>query len=70
MMLRRRIDYESQVRLFALLLFLFLMILLLGSTYLFGQVRDRLELETERSLMLAARAESIRKDTELVEVVC
>jgi len=56
MMLRRRIDYESQVRLFALLLFLFLMILLLGSTYLFGQVRNRLELETERSLMLAARA--------------
>src|SRR5574341_1800525 len=52
---RSRIDYGSQVRLFALLLFLFLMTLLLGSTYLFGQSRARLELEMERSLRLAAR---------------
>ena len=52
---RPRIDYGSQVRLFALLLFLFLMTLLLGSTYLFGQSRARLELEMERSLLLAAR---------------
>ncbi len=53
---RRGIDYGSQVRLFALLLFLFLMTLLLGSTYLFGQSRARLEVEMERSLLLAARS--------------
>ena len=55
-----RIDYGSQVRLFALLLFLFLLILLLGSTYLFGQSRNRLELEMERGLLLATRAASDR----------
>ncbi|HEY7678319.1 MAG TPA: ATP-binding protein [Candidatus Methylomirabilis sp.] len=56
----RRIDYGSQVRLFALLLFLFLLTLLLGSTYLFGQSRNRLELEMERGLQLAARAAADR----------
>jgi PAS domain S-box-containing protein len=58
------IDYGSQVRLFALLLFLFLMTLLLGSTYLFGQSRARLALEMERSLLLAARsaADLVRAD--------
>ncbi len=59
-----RIDYGSQVRLFALLLFLFLLILLLGSTYLFGQTRSRLELEMERGLLLAARAASDRLATD------
>ncbi|HYB72578.1 MAG TPA: ATP-binding protein [Candidatus Sulfotelmatobacter sp.] len=55
-----RIDYGSQIRLFALLLFLFLLTLLLGSTYLFGQSRNRLELEMERGLRLAARAAADR----------
>ena len=59
-----RIDYSSQIRLFALLLFLFLLTLLLGSTYLFGQSRNRLELEMERGLRLAARAAAERLGTD------
>lgn len=51
-----RFDYRSQVRLFALLLYLFLLTLLLGSTYLFAQSRGRLELEMEQRLLLAAQA--------------
>ena len=62
----RRIDYRSQIRLFALLLFLFLLTILLGSTYLVGQSRGRLDLEMQRALLLAARAAADRlgADTE------
>jgi PAS domain S-box-containing protein len=59
-----RIDYGSQIRLFALLLFLFLLTLLLGSTYLFGQSRNRLELEMERGLLLAARTAAGRLEAD------
>jgi len=56
----RLLDYASQVRLFALLLVLLLIALLLGTTYLFGQTKLRLEGELEAKLRVFAKAVSER----------
>ncbi len=56
----RLLDYASQVRLSALLLVLLLIALLLGTTYLFGQTKLRLERELEAKLRVFATAVSER----------
>ena len=47
-------DYPSQVRIFALLLILFLVILLVGVTHLYGRAKERLALDLEEKLQRAA----------------
>lgn len=53
-------DYASQVRIFALLLILFLVILLTGATYLYGRAKKQLSGELEERLHRAANVAMAR----------
>ena len=50
-----RLDFTAKVRLFALLSFLFLLVILLGATLLFNEASRQLELALEERLGLVAR---------------
>jgi PAS domain S-box-containing protein len=55
-------DYASQVRIFALLLILCLVLLLTGATYLYGRAKERLTQELEGQLRRAANLALERLD--------
>ncbi|MGH7360701.1 MAG: hypothetical protein ACREJI_03710, partial [Candidatus Methylomirabilales bacterium] len=50
-----RLDFTAKIRLFALLSFLFLLVILLSATVLFGEANRQLERELEVRLTLVAR---------------